>query len=104
MSREVDQKISDRNIRLFESDWTQLPDTNLYDEEKKSWAIYRKELRNLKITEKNVKDLVWPVYKAPSVFSKSIAVVKESGLPYLHIVLALSVLLNLTVVFKLLAK
>lgn len=39
-----------RNSRLFDSDWTQLPDNSLTDEQKNSWKNYRQELRDLPST------------------------------------------------------
>ena len=37
----------ERNIRLAQSDWTQMPDAPLTDEVKLQWATYRQELRDL---------------------------------------------------------
>ena len=36
-----------RNNLLSSSDWTQLPDTTLTNDEKTSWMNYRTELRNI---------------------------------------------------------
>jgi hypothetical protein len=36
----------ERNRRLFDSDWTQLPDTPLTAEEIEEWRVYRQELRD----------------------------------------------------------
>lgn len=36
-----------RSGKLYESDWTQLPDVNLTESEKESWKIYRQQLRDL---------------------------------------------------------
>lgn len=36
-----------REIALKGSDWTQMPDSPLSDEEKKSWAEYRQLLRDI---------------------------------------------------------
>ena len=41
---EIRQK---RNLKLIESDWTQLPDSPLSDSKKTEWATYRQSLRNL---------------------------------------------------------
>jgi hypothetical protein len=57
---------SERNKRLAESDWTQLPDVqaSLTEEQKGKWLQYRQELRD--ITELypegicNLYDIVWP--------------------------------------------
>lgn len=40
----------ERNSRLMESDWTQLPDSPLSAEEKAGWSAYRQSLRDLTIT------------------------------------------------------
>jgi hypothetical protein len=58
-----------RNKRLANSDWTQLSDTNLTEEEIELWRIYRQELRNLPDNIIDPKPLVledtdhedWPV-------------------------------------------
>lgn len=36
-----------RNGKLYESDWTQMPDNNLSEEQKNQWRIYRQSLRDL---------------------------------------------------------
>ena len=41
----------ERNRLLQESDWTQMPDAPLCEEEKKAWAAYRKALRDLPESE-----------------------------------------------------
>lgn len=38
---------TERNRRLFESDWTQLPDVNLSPTKKAEWVIYRQALRDI---------------------------------------------------------
>jgi hypothetical protein len=38
---------SERNKRLVESDWTQLPDVNLSAAKKAQWAVYRQALRDI---------------------------------------------------------
>lgn len=40
----------ERNSRLMESDWTQLPDSPLSAEEKDEWSAYRQALRDLTTT------------------------------------------------------
>jgi hypothetical protein len=57
-----------RNERLANSDWTQLLDVNLTEEEIELWRIYRQELRNLPDNIIDPKPLVldpdhedWPV-------------------------------------------
>lgn len=37
----------ERNKRLFETDWTQLPDVDLSDKEVQEFRMYRKYLRNI---------------------------------------------------------
>jgi hypothetical protein len=52
-----------RNQLLFESDWTQIPDSPLTNEKKAEWTEYRQELRNVPDTNSSVTDLdqvVWP--------------------------------------------
>lgn len=52
-----------RDWRLKESDWTQMPDTALSDESKALWADYRQALRNLPAANPNIESLdlvVWP--------------------------------------------
>jgi hypothetical protein len=46
----------ERNIKLAMSDWTQLPDSPLNEEQKVAWAEYRQALRD--ITETNAE---WPI-------------------------------------------
>lgn len=45
-----------RNSLLAGSDWTQLPDSPLTDEQKQAWAVYRQALRD--VTEND--PVVWP--------------------------------------------
>lgn len=40
-----------RNLRLTESDWTQLTDNSLSDEDKAQWAAYRQFLRDMTETQ-----------------------------------------------------
>jgi hypothetical protein len=58
----------ERNNKLVLSDWTQLPDVNLTEEEKELWRIYRQELRDLLKNIEDPKPLVldldhkdWPI-------------------------------------------
>lgn len=37
----------DRNDLLNQSDWSQLPDNSLTEEQKKEWAQYRQQLRDI---------------------------------------------------------
>jgi len=54
--REIREK---RNRLLFESDWTQLPDSPLSEEKRLEWKTYRQELRD--ITNYASPDaVIWP--------------------------------------------
>lgn len=48
-----------RNALLQESDWTQLPDTQLSDVKKLEWTIYRQQLRDV-TNQPDPKNIVWP--------------------------------------------
>ena len=53
----------DRVNRLYECDWTQLPDSALSDTKKSEWAVYRSALRNLPEIQSGTTELdkiVWP--------------------------------------------
>jgi hypothetical protein len=57
-----------RDFRLTQSDWTQLPDNTLTEEQKVAWQAYRQELRDLTDNVTDPKSLVldpnhpeWPV-------------------------------------------
>jgi hypothetical protein len=57
-----------RNQFLMQSDWTQLPDVQLTEEQKESWRIYRQKLRDLPENVEDPKALVldenhpdWPI-------------------------------------------
>jgi hypothetical protein len=52
-----------RNQLLSESDWTQMNDSPLSNEDKTAWAVYRSELRNLTddAAWPNLADEDWPV-------------------------------------------
>ena len=51
-----------RNQLLSDSDWTQMPDSPVFNEVKAGWAIYRTSLRNLTAHENwpNLSDSDWP--------------------------------------------
>ena len=50
-----------RNIKLAMSDWTQLPDSPLNEEQKAEWAEYRQALRDIPNTGVLSTDLIqWP--------------------------------------------
>lgn len=58
----------DRNKCLAESDWTQMPDNSLTEEQRNEWLEYRQQLRDLpsrvKIESSYVKTInamTWPV-------------------------------------------
>lgn len=58
----------DRNDLLNQSDWSQLPDNSLTEEQKKEWAQYRQQLRdipsNVEIKSSyilTVNAMTWPV-------------------------------------------
>ena len=53
-----------RDALLTGSDWTQLPDAPLTDEQKAAWATYRQELRDLTSTYSRVSEVVWPTKPA----------------------------------------
>ena len=46
-----------RNVRLAESDWTQLPDCNV---DKSKWALYRQSLRDISTQENFPFSVNWP--------------------------------------------
>ena len=47
-----------RNMLLTQSDWTQMPDSALSDDDKAAWAAYRTLLRDLPTTS------AWPMLEA----------------------------------------
>tara|TARA_R100000808_G_C2151015_1_gene159935 strand:- start:2439 stop:2723 length:285 start_codon:yes stop_codon:yes gene_type:complete len=49
-----------RNGLLAASDWTQLDDAPLTDEQQEAWERYRQELRDLPQTYSRVSEVVWP--------------------------------------------
>lgn len=57
----LSQVRSKRNTLLFQSDWTQLPDSNV---DSAAWATYRQALRDFPSTidpsTASLEDLVWP--------------------------------------------
>jgi len=53
-----------RNSKLGASDWTQVPDAPLTDDEKSAWQSYRQELRDFPSTLDNpasLAEIVWPM-------------------------------------------
>lgn len=51
----------ERDGRLTETDWTQLPDNTLTEEKRQAFAVYRQELRDLPQTITNIDQVIWPV-------------------------------------------
>ena len=51
---------SKRNALLQETDWTQLPDSPLSDDDKLFYREYRQELRDI-TKYGNIEDVEWPV-------------------------------------------
>jgi hypothetical protein len=56
----MDALRTERNLRLVNSDYTQLPDVNLTEAQVEAWRVYRQELRD--ITENIVLNVTtWPL-------------------------------------------
>ena len=55
---------ADRDRRLQESDWSQLPDVPLTDDQRLAWVEYRQELRDV-TTQTDPFEIVWPVQPTP---------------------------------------
>ena len=56
----LDALRTERNMRLVNSDYTQLPDVNLSEAQVEAWRVYRQELRD--ITDNLVWNATtWPV-------------------------------------------
>jgi hypothetical protein len=49
-----------RNERLADTDWTQLSDVPLTDDERKAWTAYRQALRDLPKTAVDPAEVAWP--------------------------------------------
>jgi hypothetical protein len=49
----------DRNKRLLDSDWTQLPDAPLTEEQKTAWQAYRQALRDV-TQQADPFEIIWP--------------------------------------------
>jgi hypothetical protein len=54
-----------RNAKLAESDWTQLADVSLTEEQKIAWTDYRQELRDLPLNTEDPKTPGFPVAPTP---------------------------------------
>ena len=50
----------DRNTLLAKSDWTQMPDSPLSQEQKQAWADYRQALRDLPQSNLDLDAVKWP--------------------------------------------
>lgn len=50
---------SERDSLLKESDWTQMPDSPLTEEQKQEWQVYRQALRDLPQTA-DINNIVYP--------------------------------------------
>lgn len=53
-----------RNTLLKSSDWTQLPDVPLTDEQKAQWSVYRQALRDITDQQGFPENIVWPTEPA----------------------------------------
>lgn len=51
---------SERNRRLAQSDWTQVPDAPLTDTQRTAWAAYRQALRDMPQQVGFPADATWP--------------------------------------------
>ena len=50
----------ERNIKLAMSDWTQMPDSPLTQEQRQAWADYRQALRDLPQSNLDLDAVKWP--------------------------------------------
>jgi len=53
-----------RNGRLMASDWTQLSDAPLSEENVEAWREYRQQLRDITVSTSDPEDVVWPTAPA----------------------------------------
>lgn len=49
-----------RDMLLLQSDWTQLVDSPLADEDKATWSVYRQDLRDIPQDYPTGSGIVWP--------------------------------------------
>ena len=49
-----------RNFLLAQSDWTQLADAPLTQEQKNAWSVYRQALRDVPSSAATPEEVVWP--------------------------------------------
>lgn len=54
----------ERDYRLFRSDWTQMPDVQLNDEQKAAWLVYRQYLRDVPDQSGFPWNVIWPAQPA----------------------------------------
>lgn len=50
-----------RDVLINETDWTQVPDSQLPENKKAEFSAYRQELRDIPQTYINPDDVVWPI-------------------------------------------
>lgn len=55
---------TERDVRLQNSDWSQLPDVPLTEDQKIAWVEYRQALRDV-TNQTDPFDIVWPVKPTP---------------------------------------
>lgn len=58
--RALNQLRAFRNIKLSQSDWTQMGDVTLSDAVKTEWETYRQALRDITDSYSSLDDVVWP--------------------------------------------
>ena len=54
-----------RNELLTNSDWTQILDNNLSEQQKEEWRKYRNELRDITLQKDYPLNIVWPAAPSP---------------------------------------
>ena len=57
LQRKWNSFIADRNDKLKNSDWTQVPDAPV---DAAAWAVYRQQLRDLPANTTDPRNVVWP--------------------------------------------
>lgn len=56
----IEKEIWKRNLLLQQSDWTQLPDVSLTEEQKGNWVTYRQQLRDITNQPGFPDNIIWP--------------------------------------------
>jgi len=56
----MDELRAERNLKLSASDWTQVSDAPLTEDEKTSWRTYRQQLRDLPEVTTDPANPIWP--------------------------------------------